>query len=829
MFPTYASFRSKLLNSAFNVSLISGTTTTVSAGNYNVYLQFENRAGRNLLSEAQNISIAESEGIRVTINSDAIASGEEVFAVVISFEKSNNPQDAVRVASWQARENNQLADRSLPVTIDFTTDEHFKLTRAVANIDGLPSLGIKNGAIALAADTGKYYRYDAESYTNNDNFYSYGALAVGNPAKKWVEYDGSFATYLANTTNSGGSDRRLSAIANALKIPPKIGSGDSTPLRIWLNNGLEADGQSPIVRGKYSLEISVDGATGFENLFADKIKYTLRGYCDRAIGLIDTSIAEVGVQKIWNPSSGLIILPAELPRGHAAVYDLVLSFGAEEMLGKLPSKPVIGIDVIDIFSIQPRKSDFAEFLGDIVYSDLDKLVIVPGLKRLAGKASISEGFIIDDLNDLMITGAQADTPNQIAAMSGALNGFITVRQQGDALAYSEVIRAVFSTEPGISQLVAASAVALNNQGIEVTVNHPFTGSLTGKIRSDYPDTSIAGNEKALFTGYKGYLYLQVNSTIYRSNLLSFASTPQVINVNNLNNFTAIASLPTQSDPYFSLFKPDSVSRSAITGTITGTVTAYFAYAYESNNTLVTKINHNVSNAIPTANLPLSEVINNLTAITEHLDNYNNPHQVTRAQLGAASQSDLTTHVSSVNNPHQVTATQINAATTAQLATTNNNVTANTAAIALNTASRQSLGTAATKNVGTAINNVVQLQDVGGVAKLPAVDGSQLTGISGQLTVEFQSGTFTAVVSTSNPVNYLIDTSSATAIANLPPTPPNKGIVAFSDRRKTFGTNTATIVPSSGHTINGQSNLLLDTNNKSVVLIFDSANNNYSLT
>ena len=40
-----------------------------------------------------------------------------------------------------------------------------------------------------------------------------------------------------------------------------------------------------------------------------------------------------------------------------------------------------------------------------------------------------------------------------------------------------------------------------------------------------------------------------------------------------------------------------------------------------------------------------------------------------------------------------------------------------------------LGTAATLAVGTSATNVVQLADVGGTVKLPAVDGSQLTGIS----------------------------------------------------------------------------------------------------
>ena len=40
-----------------------------------------------------------------------------------------------------------------------------------------------------------------------------------------------------------------------------------------------------------------------------------------------------------------------------------------------------------------------------------------------------------------------------------------------------------------------------------------------------------------------------------------------------------------------------------------------------------------------------------------------------------------------------------------------------------------LGTASTKDVGSAIGDVVLLGDVGGNAALPAVDGSQLTGIT----------------------------------------------------------------------------------------------------
>lgn len=66
------------------------------------------------------------------------------------------------------------------------------------------------------------------------------------------------------------------------------------------------------------------------------------------------------------------------------------------------------------------------------------------------------------------------------------------------------------------------------------------------------------------------------------------------------------------------------------------------------------------------------------------------------------------------------------------------------------ATTASLGTAAPLNVGTAANNVVQLD---GTAKLPAVDGSQLTGIS--------TGVFSDVFSATNSVLQSIPSAAWT--------------------------------------------------------------------
>lgn len=68
-----------------------------------------------------------------------------------------------------------------------------------------------------------------------------------------------------------------------------------------------------------------------------------------------------------------------------------------------------------------------------------------------------------------------------------------------------------------------------------------------------------------------------------------------------------------------------------------------------------------------------------------------------------------------------------------------------------------IGTAGTKDVGTAVGDVVQLEDVGGNAGLPAVDGSQLTGIPAnsilqtQRTEKTTSQTITSEIPTDNTI------------------------------------------------------------------------------
>jgi hypothetical protein len=653
MIPTYASFRSECPD-RFTLTGINGA---VSLETRNFYISFHSRAGRSLLSPSRTIS---STGVRVTLEPDLILETEEVFWVVIAAETTGDPQDARILAMWQARNDDQTSRRSLPVSIDFTQEEHFRLGRITTDVAILPQTGMIEGAIAFDAATEIYYRYDPDAFTDtNGRLFSYGAITRGQG--KWVEHGGTFNAYLASTNDVYGSDRKLFSVANALKIPPKIGAATSQQQRYWLNNGLAADGESPIIAAKFTLDIAVDAVPGYEGVFANKIRYYLRGYINRETLVLNTAIATVGEPKLWNPTDGLIILPEELPRNHAAVYDLELVFDNDELIGLVPQNASIQLDIVEVPNIRGKVSELAKIIGNLVFSDLDKLAIVPGLKRLSGIASIGEGFLIEDKNEQLITGLVADTQDQKVTLTGSLNGLAAVKT--GALGYSEVLRAKVSTQPGISALTPSSQISLTNNAISLVVTHPLTTEGAGIIRANYPDALIAGSQKARFTPTECYVFLQVGSNFYQSDLLQVtAIATQTINL-DLADFTSIPSLPVQADPSFGLFAPSSVTlTSRGTGGVTGNTTAYFAYAYSSPNQIETKISNQPLGSIPTALVTLAEAINNANTLAKSENLNDLPSKaIARQNLGVYSTSDI----DSFNSQFQTTIKEIDANYTVQ--------------------------------------------------------------------------------------------------------------------------------------------------------------------
>lgn len=814
VFAQYASFRSKIPNTAFTVSVATGGSTTI-AHNYNYYLQFQNRAGVNLLSDSLSVAVPVGSKAVITINSRA--SGEEVFWYVLSAQNTGNKADAKVLCRIQAREADQVTMRSLPLSIELSEDEHFVLGGVVADLASLPP-NPTNGNMRFVTETGKYYIYDAEAVNGE-------LLGIATPnINNWFETLQVFSSFLADTTSNGivkGCDRLLRDSFDGFPVPPKTAL-NSTPLRIWLQNGYSTDGLSPLSVGtKFTLQVKVNGSEQTVN-FANKVLLSVVGRITKNDGILDTSFANVGEQVIWNPSS-FLSLEEELNRGDAIAIDVVLRFDNTEILNLLPDGAQITLDIYRVSEIQGKTSELSSIVSDLVLSNRDKLLIVPN-RRLSGVATIEPNYIVDSAVEQEFTDLLPDTATQIVAISGAFNGFTKVYQNSTDVLPAERIRAYVSTEKGTGILSDPQTITIaKDKKLVVTITHPVDPTtLKGTIRNDYPDSLIRGNSKGDFNPSYGYVFLDTGSTKYRSAPLAVTpTTTQIFEFNGLTDFTSIIDFPTTTSD-FGLFQISAMMLSTATGGsfATSTITVYWAYHYFPFNLGITKIDHLLIDCLPTATYSLAEALTLALFKSENLADLQDIEQA-RLNLNAASipdlnitNSTLSSHILNNANPHSTTASE-----TGALAIINNLGDLGNTTTARN---NLGLGTAATKNTGNAIANVVEVVDVAGVPGLPSLDGSQLTGISGRLKVEFVSGSFNAVAESL----YLIDTLTETATATLPDNPDDKTAIAFSDRIRTFGTNNATINPGTGDTINGASNFLLDINGEAVTLIYDATNKDW---
>jgi hypothetical protein len=125
-----------------------------------------------------------------------------------------------------------------------------------------------------------------------------------------------------------------------------------------------------------------------------------------------------------------------------------------------------------------------------------------------------------------------------------------------------------------------------------------------------------------------------------------------------------------------------------------------------------------------------------------------------------------------------------------------------------------LGTAAIANTGTAAGDVVVLADVGGVVKLPAVDGSQLLNVVATDAVyESKSANFTASVG----YHYSVSATSANVTATLPAL---SGLVnGKAIRFKLYNAaNNLVLTPAGADTIDGLSSYTLTNPKQSITLV-----------
>ncbi|MDJ0715742.1 MAG: hypothetical protein QNJ54_16175 [Prochloraceae cyanobacterium] len=576
----FLSIRESYALSDFSLEEVLGSNTTVDR-TLNYYVLGKNRAGINRLSPVTNKTIQAGCKLVVTFNESIRGTGEDLQFLILAAEDTGNPIDAVIIAVWKAKESDQITDRALSATIELTEDEHFLINAAVNKKSEFPASPI-NGMVREVIELSEFYQYDEE-------------LLIWRPIS-------TNSAYISATTDLGGCDRSLALVEDPLSPPDQIANTPSTPIRLAFFNDYSEDGGAALQAGEqFGLLFFVNSQREIEGidyarLFAGYVQITFLGYVRRSTGELDTTIEGAGSFFTWLPDKGLINLPAPLPRGYGAAWELTLTLDTDRVGGLIPNGSIISFNLYNQGLIG-TPSDIGRITGDVVFNEGDRLRIVPN-KRLGGVAVIGGAFqdyyVTPVLQEANLFGLAADTANQKVAISGVLGGRIFVRQPDSQLADTEALRAIVSTEPGIATAssLTGSVTIADNQKIRVTVTLPIDANLQGRIRSDYPD-AIANTPNVIFNTPSLIPFVTFNNLIYQLPPVTVAPAASIsFLIDSLSSAVVVATLPA-ADGDFVLYGYDSISAvPEESGSLAaGDYQVAIAWFYPSPNYNLTRISH----------------------------------------------------------------------------------------------------------------------------------------------------------------------------------------------------------------------------------------------
>lgn len=625
---TYASLRTTQAGVTFAAtsggSLSTGGTVYLSAVS-------RSRQGWNLLSSPVAITYSAGQKIVCTLASTARSSGDFPHEIIIAGSLTNSVASMQRLASWKALDDDQVTRRSLPTTIELTTDAHIALGVTIANPAALPSgSNLKRGMVRLISSLTKYAVYDDEATA--------GLVAAS--AGYWVEYypwsdaANGFTVYVgASTELPGGCDRALQAVPSDDIIPPpqyepnpgSVAGGNSTLVPCLYQNGLTEDGGSTTSKGEtIGVVVSLDGKN-VSDRFSQLLFVKYKGLVRKSTGVLNTSSSLVGVETpiymetIAGVTTANLTFPEDVPRGYGALFDFYLRFAQDQQPFDEGSK--FGI----LFYPQGRigqPNPAIGFTGSIVLPTGNRLRIVPdadgSVRRLDGAAGVltqgqGTGYSYPDPNERTYTGLTADTAGQkvlIAATTGLDCRIVPAATTPLAV---EDVRAIVGTTPGTytasgwSSPVSVSA----GQSLTVTVTHPCSSAGKGTVRANYADAAIRGDNKGSFNVPKLRVFVRKSGTIYELAQENAQALPtQTIVITSIGS-TTIGSLPTNADNTFCLFgysANPSAAASSGGSLASGSYEVSVAYHYPTSNTRVTSISHSQTDGcIPEASTTLARV------------------------------------------------------------------------------------------------------------------------------------------------------------------------------------------------------------------------------
>lgn len=598
----YAATINKLPLTDFAITAESGGSTTQTF-NYSYHISVLCRGGKNLDSDGVNVAIAPGQRLKITLNASIRKEVSEEFQILLSADTGDSTQAKI-LAYWDAKDAAE-SDQVLPVTFYLTSDVHFVLGGEVASFLNLPSVPMK-GTTRYIIDAAQYRQWDGS---------------------QWKIVSG-WDTYLSSTTQArtgtliyGGCHRSIASIPDTEVIAPPIYEGGvSTPLRLWLVNGLSEGGGTDIQSGELvDLLVSVNG----DPLDAIALSGSIFVEVGQTFRKLDGTGEDndlTGTQSIWYYGNNqfLFRLPMSLPRGFGV--ELIVSLSTDQLAD---GEAVIISPVVK--GKYGDKDSAARFLGSCVFSGGDRLRIIPslsGIRRLSGSGLVAttndngviiDGYSFDDPDPDDLIGLAADAADQKVVISGALGGYTSIYQSGTAIPKDRAIRAIVSTVGGTAAASPwSNTIQLtSNQVLSLNIAWPCDEDGIGTIRANYPDV-IAGMIAEFSANF--YIYLEINGAIRRSPLQSTNFQPsQIVSIDSLTGWDTVSALPVSPFSAFCLWGYEGLVLSGIAGTgslTTGTnIRVCIAYHYPSPNSQITSISHSADDGCtPELEITLIEAI-----------------------------------------------------------------------------------------------------------------------------------------------------------------------------------------------------------------------------
>ena len=621
--------------SGVTIAAASGGNLTGSGTLY-LWAQLRSRCGCNLLGNGSGssgsvaISYTSGQKITITVGSTIVSGGEDPFELIISASLTNNQTTAKRIASLWLRTSvlvvgttysGQGSFISFPSVLELTENSHIELSAlTVANASALPIGDNRiNGMVRYQTDTGQWLRYDSQ-------------------LTSWTEYSTGASAYVSDISQAAiasvqpqGYARQLQLIEAGpqqdyiLEAPPYTpnGSLQSGGIYYGVANGMAFDTGSDISKSsQVAFKFLVNGANQ-SILFAGQVVATLRGYHNLTTRTLDTSHSGTGSPVVLgssDSSNGLtgIALPSALPRGTVAIYQLQLQIDSSVL-----ARAVGDGDIISAYPLVEGLLGIpfppAIALGELVMPVGDSLLVVPSglakVRMMGGTCTVvddsnSTGYLTRDRGAQDPVGIANNTAGQCICINGPFGGDIVVRSSSSEVLDTEVIRAVISTESGTytaSGWSAGVSVTGSTQSLQVDITMPSL------VRTDYPDSQLAGNGDGDFTVASFTPFIRLSGTIYQLpdvTVSVVAGVSQRIFISSIGT-TTVGSVPNSSaDPTFGLWGYDTITPTAInlsSSLSAGTYEVAIAWKYDGSS--VSRISHATADGcIPYAALTYGEIV-----------------------------------------------------------------------------------------------------------------------------------------------------------------------------------------------------------------------------